>query len=68
MELSEREVEFLRLLAKGQSYAEIADSWGLSYKTVANTAGQIRSRLNLSSMFELIVFAAKLYGRNQNKS
>lgn len=67
MELSEREIDFLTLLAKGQSYAEIAAYWGLSYKTVANTAGQIRSRLNLS-MGELIRFAANLYSRSPGGS
>ena len=63
IEFSEREIDFLRLLAMGQSYTEIADHWGLSYKTAANTAGQIRSKLNLSSVAELIRLAATLYGR-----
>ena len=58
---TEREADLLRLLAQGQSYTEIANSWGRSYKTVANTAGQIRARLNLASTAELIRFATQLY-------
>jgi len=35
--LSPRELEIMRLLAKGSSLAEIAEAIGVGYKTVANT-------------------------------
>jgi two-component system invasion response regulator UvrY len=63
-DFSEREINVLRLLAKGQSYNQIAEIYGVSYKTIANAAGQIRSRLNLSSTAELIRFSVQLYGRD----
>lgn len=52
--LSTRELEILRLLGEGKSLLQIAESCGVSYKTVANTCALIKSKLGLSTTAELI--------------
>ncbi|HWA62131.1 MAG TPA: response regulator transcription factor [Caulobacteraceae bacterium] len=55
--LSPRELEIMRLLAKGASLAEIATAVGVGYKTVANTCSQIKSKLGVSRTADLVRLA-----------
>lgn len=57
--LSPRERELLRLLATGQSLAEVADSLKISYRTTAELAARLRNRLGLRSNAALIKFAVE---------
>lgn len=59
-ELSTREREVLRLLAQGQTVREIAESMGLSPKTVANNQSAIKQKLEASTPIELIKKAGEL--------
>ncbi len=52
--LSAREREVLTLLGSGRSLTEIAAELGVSYRTAAAVAAQIRAKLNLPSMAALI--------------
>jgi DNA-binding NarL/FixJ family response regulator len=56
-ELGPRELETLRLLARGQRIGEVADTLGVSYKTVANTASLLKKKLGARSNPELIRIA-----------
>jgi DNA-binding NarL/FixJ family response regulator len=56
-ELGPRELETLRLLARGQRIGEVADALGVSYKTVANTASLLKKKLGARSNPELIRIA-----------
>jgi DNA-binding CsgD family transcriptional regulator len=65
LQLSERDVEIMRLLAAGRSIAEIGVLLGISYKTVANTTGQIRTRLGVARTADLIRLAVEMQGQRQ---
>jgi two-component system, NarL family, invasion response regulator UvrY len=52
--LSTRELDILRLLAEGNSYAQIASAVGVSYKTVANAASTLKEKLFVDSTADLI--------------
>jgi len=56
-DLSARELEILRLLAKGKTMAEIADVLRVSYKTVANNCTQLRQKLGARSAMDLMRIA-----------
>ncbi len=56
-DLSRRDLEVLRLLGEGRSLQQIADTLGLSYKTVANNCGQIRTKLGVKRNADLIRLA-----------
>lgn len=56
-DLSRRDLEVLRLLGEGRSLQQIADTLGLSYKTVANNCGQIRTKLGVRRTADLIRLA-----------
>lgn len=56
-ELGPRELETLRLLARGQRIGEVADTLGVSYKTVANIASLLKKKLGARSNPELIRIA-----------
>lgn len=58
-ELSTREFEILRLLGAGSSLNQIADAIGISYKTVANTCGQIKSKLGAPRTADLVRIAIR---------
>src|SRR5690606_2162285 len=45
--LSNREVEILRLLGEGKSLAEIAATFGIAYKTVANSCSRLKEKLGV---------------------
>ena len=58
--LSARELEVLRLLAQGQTVKEIAESMGLSPKTVANHQSVIKQKLEADTAIDLLRRADEL--------
>ena len=58
--LSTRELEVLRFLTQGQSVKEIAESMGLSPKTVANHQSAIKLKLEADTAIELLRKANEL--------
>jgi two-component system, NarL family, invasion response regulator UvrY len=56
-QLSAREMEIMRLLASGASLAEIAEALGVGYKTVANTASQMKLKLGVARTADLVRLA-----------
>ena len=56
-ELTVREREVFDLLGKGQSLTEIASQLGVSYRTAANAAAQIKTKLKLGSAAALVKHA-----------
>ena len=46
-DLTERDLEIMRLLAEGRSLAEIAEALGIGYKTVANACSTIKAKLGV---------------------
>ena len=58
-QLTEREVEVLRLAAQGKSNREIADELVLSVRTVEAHLGHIFNKLNVSSRTEAVILALK---------
>ena len=59
-ELTPRELQTLSLLAEGKSYGGIADELNVSYKTVVNVCSQLRQKLDVRSLAELIRSAVLL--------
>ena len=59
-DLSGRDLEIMRLLAKGMSLAEIADALGVGYKTVANTCSHIKAKLGVTRTNDLVRLAMTL--------
>ncbi len=57
--LSPREFEILRMLLEAKSIEEIADSFRLSTKTVANYHYSIRSKLGVSSDIDLVYYCMR---------
>jgi two-component system invasion response regulator UvrY len=53
-QLSERDLEILRLLGEGRNLAAIAEALGVSYKTVANTCSQIKAKLGVIRTADLV--------------
>jgi two-component system, NarL family, invasion response regulator UvrY len=53
-QLTERDLEIMRLLGEGRSLAEIAAELGVSYKTIANTCSQIKAKLGVARTADLI--------------
>ena len=58
-ELTEREEDILRLLAQGASNQEIADSLGVSEKTVRNRLSEIFSKLRLNNRTQAALYALR---------
>jgi DNA-binding NarL/FixJ family response regulator len=52
--LTPRDLEIMRLLARGRSLSEIADALGLGYKTIANTCTQIKAKLGVNRTADLV--------------
>ncbi len=57
VELSDREMEVLRLIAEGQRNADIADELVISEKTVKNHVSNILSKLHLADRTQAAVYA-----------
>lgn len=53
-ELSNREIEILRLLGEGKSLSQIAATFGIAYKTVANSCTRLKEKLGLERTADLI--------------
>jgi DNA-binding NarL/FixJ family response regulator len=53
-QLTPRDLEIIRLLARGRSLSEIADALGLGYKTIANTCTQIKAKLGVNRTVDLV--------------
>ena len=53
-QLTAREIDILRLLGEGQSYAQIAAAVGVSYKTIANSSSVIKEKLAVETTADLI--------------
>jgi DNA-binding NarL/FixJ family response regulator len=56
-ELTPREIDVLRLLAKGNTNRQIAGLLGLSMRTVENHRANLQGKLGLSSRVELVSYA-----------
>ncbi|MBS0252992.1 MAG: response regulator transcription factor [Proteobacteria bacterium] len=52
-----RELQTLELIAQGKQYAAIAEELHVSYKTIANTCSQIKTKLGVKSLPELMRIA-----------
>jgi DNA-binding NarL/FixJ family response regulator len=59
-ELTEREVEVLRLLAQGQSNKDIAHTLSIGEKTVKTHVSNILSKLNVSSRTQAALYAVRI--------
>ena len=55
--MSSREVQILTQLADGKSYSEIAYDLQISYKTVANICSQLKLKLGVNKLSDLIRIA-----------
>jgi len=55
--ITERELQILSLLAEGKPYAQIAADLHVSYKTIANTCSQLKPKLGVHSLPELMRIA-----------
>ena len=53
-DLTPRELQTLSLLAEGKPYGRIAEDLNVSYKTVVNTCSQLKQKLNVKNLPELI--------------
>lgn len=58
-DLTPRELQTLSLLAEGKPYGRIADDLNVSYKTVVNTCSQLKQKLNVKNLPELIRVAVQ---------
>jgi two-component system, NarL family, invasion response regulator UvrY len=58
-QLTTREIDVLRLLGEGKSYAQIASALGVSYKTVANSSSLIKQKLAVETTGDLIKFSVE---------
>ena len=58
-QLNNRELEILRLLAKGRKIAQIAEALGLSYKTIANTTTLLKQKLGAQAHADLVRIAVE---------
>ena len=59
--LSARELDIMRLLAKGKGLSDIADALGISYKTVANTCTAMKHKLLVERTSDLIRVAVEMH-------
>ncbi len=60
VELSVRELELLRLIAKGLTYEEVAQLTGLRYNTIASYAKELYRKLQVHSRSEAVFEAMQL--------
>jgi DNA-binding NarL/FixJ family response regulator len=61
--LTNREVEILRLLGEGKSLSQIASTFGVAYKTVANSCSRLKEKLGVERTADLIRFSVERRGR-----
>ncbi|MCI4677403.1 response regulator transcription factor [Rhodoblastus acidophilus] len=53
-QLSQRELEIVRLLAAGETMGAIADKLGVSYKTIANNCTALKTKLGARTSMDLM--------------
>jgi DNA-binding NarL/FixJ family response regulator len=58
-QLSARELEVLRLIARGMENADIADTLGISPRTAKNHVSSILAKLGLSSRVQAAIYAVR---------
>jgi DNA-binding NarL/FixJ family response regulator len=58
--LTERQVQVLRLIAEGHRTRDIANSLGLSVKTVESHRGEIMKRLRVHDLVSLVRYALRV--------
>jgi DNA-binding NarL/FixJ family response regulator len=58
-QLNNRELEILRMLAKGRTIAQIAEALELSYKTIANTTTMLKQKLGAQTHADLVRIAVE---------
>jgi DNA-binding NarL/FixJ family response regulator len=63
-DLTPRELQTLGLLAEGKTYSSIAAHLNVSYKTVVNTCWQLRQKLAVKNLQELVSTAVRLLAVN----
>jgi DNA-binding NarL/FixJ family response regulator len=63
-DLTPRELQTLGLLAEGKTYSSIAADLNVSYKTVVNTCWQLRQKLAVKNLQELVRTAVRLLAVN----
>src|ERR1700710_2102319 len=59
-QMTPRELEILRLLARGDKIVEVADALGISYKTAANTTSLLKQKLGARNHSDLIRIAVEM--------
>lgn len=59
-DLTQRELQTLSLLAEGKPYGRIAEELNVSYKTVVNVCSQLKQKLDVQNLPELIRSAVQL--------
>jgi DNA-binding CsgD family transcriptional regulator len=60
--LSNRELQVLSLIGRGQSSREAAEGLGLSVKTVETHRQSLKRKLNLATNAQLLQYAINWYG------
>jgi DNA-binding NarL/FixJ family response regulator len=65
-QLSERELEIMKLLAQGDGLTEIAKKLEISVKTVSTYKTRVMTKMNFKSNSELVIYAAE-YGFGSTK-
>lgn len=65
-QMTQRELQMLSLIAEGKSYGEIAEVLGVSYKTVANSGSQLKTKLGARTLPELIRMAIEFLAASAN--
>ena len=65
-DLSDRELEVLRLIGEGYSTREIAENLHISVKTVETYQGHLKEKLGLKNSRELFHFAIRAAIREKN--
>jgi len=58
--MTPRELEILRLLARGDKIVEVAEALGISYKTVANATSLLKQKLGARNHSDLIRVAVEM--------
>jgi len=58
--MTARELEILRLLARGAKIVEVASALGISYKTVANTTSLLKQKLGAKNHSDLVRIAVEM--------
>ena len=58
-QLNEKQVQFLKLCCTEMTYREIADSMGISHRTIDGFRDQLFEKLNIKSRTGLVMYALK---------